>query len=139
MKARHTLTFTAVAEPELSVVKLPPASPMPAWALAPMKGLVSITRTDDELSIVCATDFVLAGDTSILAHETGWSALKIDMGPLPFGLTGVLLTAIDPLADAGIGIFALSTFNTDWVLVKAADFPRAIIALKEAGHIVVNE
>ncbi|BBO88821.1 hypothetical protein DSCOOX_20010 [Desulfosarcina ovata subsp. ovata] len=65
--------------------------------------------------------------------ERGWRALVID-GPLDFALTGILAQIAHPLADAGIPIFALSTFDTDYVLVKDSDLKRAINALGEAGH-----
>lgn len=86
-------------------------------------------RTAEGLSIVCAEDRVPDG---ILA-EKDWVALKLE-GPFPFSMTGVLASFIQPLAGAGIPIFAISTFDTDYVLVKNTDLERARQALNEAGH-----
>lgn len=145
---RHALSFTCDPSVELSVLRLPATAALPAWAVdalaapAPAGGLVSATRTREELSLILPTAAVppspppTAAPPAALSHEPGWAALAIDMGPLPFGLTGVLLAALGPLADAGVGIFATSTFNTDWVLVKAAQLPAAVDALRGAGHTV---
>jgi len=65
--------------------------------------------------------------------ESGWRAIKVE-GPLDFGLTGVLLAVAQPLADAGVSIFALSTYGTDYVLVKESALPKAVVALSSAGH-----
>ncbi len=141
----HTLTFKLLAGGGLSVVKLAPDAAVPAWALSPAAAgpLTSITRTPDELSLVLATAAVPAGPAEalaasggVLAHEPGWAALAIDMGALPFGMTGVLLAALQPLAGAGVGIFAMSTYNTDVVMVKAAELAPAVAALRAAGHTV---
>ena len=107
--------------------RLAPDSQIPAWATE--RGFFCVARTAEELSIVCDEDRVPDG---ILA-EKGWVALKLE-GPFPFSMTGVLASFIQPLADAGIPIFAISTFDTDYGLVKNADLERAQKALNEAGH-----
>jgi len=89
----------------------------------------SVTRTADELSIVC-TENNLPGD---VIAERGWVALKLE-GPFPFSMTGVLASFLQPLAQARIPIFAISTFDTDYVLLKHQDLERAIAALSAAGH-----
>lgn len=100
---------------------------MPIWADGP--GFVSLTRTADELSIVCASDRVPAGVTA----EPGWRALKLH-GPFPLTQTGVLAAILAPLAAARVPIFALATFDTDYVLVPEARLDDALRALRSAGH-----
>jgi hypothetical protein len=112
----------------LAVCQLPADAPLPAWALEP-KSFVSITRTPGELSIVCRADLVPAA----VKQETGWRALRI-AGPLDFGLTGVLASVLTPLAQAGVSIFAVSTYDTDYVLVRESKLSAAIQALRAAGH-----
>lgn len=108
------------------VCRLPADAALPAWADGP--GLVSVTRTDDELSVVCEASRVPA----VVRCEPGWRALKL-LGPIPFGTVGVVARITAPLAAAGIGVFVLSTFDTDHVLVKAVDLERAMAALRAAG------
>ena len=112
----------------LAVVRLPPDAPIPTWAIEP-SAFASVTRTSGELSIVCPEARVPPGITA----ERGWRALQIH-GPLQFDAVGILAGFASPLADAGISIFAVSTFDTDYVLVKAAQVDRAVEALVAAGH-----
>lgn len=105
---------------------------MPPWADAGGPP-ASVTRTAAELSVVCAEDAVPDGVTA----ERGWRALEAQ-GPFAFTLTGVLASLLVPLADAGVPIFALSTFDTDYVLVPAARAEDAVTALREAGHDVAS-
>ena len=100
---------------------------MPGWALGP--GFFCVTQTAEELSIVCGESRVPAG----VRVETGWVALKLE-GPFPFALTGVLTSFLQPLADAAIPIFAISTFDTDYILMSRAKLKPAISALEAAGH-----
>ena len=116
----------AVQPGEFAVVRLPPASPVPEWAGA-AASFCSITRTDDELSVVCPASVVPADARA----ERGWAMLK-RAGPFPFTATGVLASVLAPLARAGISVFAVSTFDTDYVLVKREDLARAIESLEEA-------
>jgi uncharacterized protein len=113
----------------LTICRMDRDKPIPDWALR--GSFVSITRTNDELSLVCSQPD-LPPDT---AHEPDWRCFQV-VGPLAFSLTGVLLALTKPLAEASISIFAISTFDTDYVLVKAEDLSRAIIALTVAGHTV---
>lgn len=94
----------------------------------------SLTWTADELSVVCLTDQVPANVQS----ENDWRSFQVE-GPLDFGLTGVLLAIAAPLAAAKISIFAVSTYDTDYVLVKQADLDAAIVALRRAGHQVTQD
>jgi hypothetical protein len=88
----------------------------------------SITRTYDELSIVCPQECVPSG----VLYEGGWRVLKV-LGPLSFALTGILASISGALAEAGISIFALSTYDTDYILVKASQLEGAIEALRKQG------
>ena len=97
----------------------------------PVAGFVSVTRTADELSVVCPGEAV----PSSVRAEHGFRVLKID-GPLDFSLTGILAAVAGPLADAGISIFAVSTYDTDYVLVKAKDLNQAVAVLQAGGHCV---
>jgi hypothetical protein len=117
------------------VCRLAPDAVVPAWA--PESKFLCVTRTFDELSLVCAEDHVpdhppddVRG--SALA-EKGWVALKLE-GPFPFTMTGVLASFIQPLAEARIPIFAISTFDTDYVLIKRENVKQALVALVTAGH-----
>jgi hypothetical protein len=112
-----------------AVSKLPPGSAIPAWATA--GDVFSVTRTGDELSVVCRQELVPAGTQA----EVGWHCLRV-AGAMPFTLVGVLASLTGPVAAAGVGVFAVSTFDTDYLLVKEADFPAAVAALRRAGHSV---
>ena len=87
-------------------------------------------KTDEEISIVCETRHAPA---QTIAREDGWRAFRIE-GMLDFSLVGILSKLSAVLADANIGIFAVSTYNTDYVLVRAKDLPRAIEVLAVAGY-----
>ena len=113
--------------PELLVIcRLDRDAAVPEWVTC---NFVSITRTSDELSIVCAENDVPSG----VKADRGWRALKIE-GPLDLALTGVLASIAMPLAEAQINLFAISTFDTDYVLVKADRVADAIGVLRNAGH-----
>ena len=110
-----------------TICRLPADAPVPEWA---MKGdFYSVTRTQDELSIVCAQERV-PGEVK---HEPGWACLQVQ-GPLDFSLTGILASLASPLAAAGISFFAISTFDTDYLLVKKEALAQSIDALSQAGH-----
>jgi hypothetical protein len=121
-----TLTLSSLPG-TFAVCRLPVHDPMPTWAT--QSSFFSITRTADELSIVCDDHLVPPG----VQCERPWRALKIE-GPLPFELTGILLSVAAPLADAGISIFALATYDTDYVLVREAQWEQAKAALVKSGH-----
>ena len=97
------------------------------------EGFFFVARTDDELSVVCETGLLCDGAT---AREDGWRALKVQ-GPLDFGLVGILAKITSALADADVPVFAVSTYDTDYVLVKEGDLQAAVEALREAGCDVV--
>lgn len=110
-----------------AVCRLDGQEAVPAWALG--GDFFSITRTAEELSMVCREADVPEGVTS----ETEWACLKVE-GPLDFSLTGVMAALAGPLADAGISLFAVSTYDTDYLLVKTHALDDAIAALTKAGH-----
>ena len=121
-------TFKCSVRPAtLAICRLPPASAIPEWATA--SSWFSITRTADELSIICEQELV----PNDVQAETGWACIQLQ-GPFPFDMTGVLAAVLNPLAAAGIGIFAISTFDTDCILVKADRLQAAEKALRQAGH-----
>jgi len=92
-------------------------------------GLVSVTRTAEELSVVAA-EAAVAGLDRV---EGGWTAFRV-AGTLDFALTGVLADLSGALAGAGISLFAVSTYDTDYILVREADADRAGVAWRAAGH-----
>jgi len=114
-----------------AIVRLAGDAAVPAWAA---KGeFTSITRTSDELSIVCPAE-----DIPQDAHSPHrWRCLKLE-GPFPFTQTGVLLSFIEPLSGNNIPIFAVSTFDTDYVLVPEEFADRATAVLKQAGHVEIQ-
>ena len=101
---------------------------VPIWALN-TSGFVSITRTDDELSIVCPESAVPGGVQS----EPDWAILKLQ-GPFPLAQLGVLASFASPLSAAGVSIFSVSTYDTDYILIKARQLSAACQALTTAGH-----
>lgn len=119
------LTLTLLPQ-TLTIGRLDRAASIPAWATG---DFVSITRTRDEWSIVCDE---CAAPSDVKA-DRGWRALKV-AGPLDLALTGVLASIANPLAEAQINIFAISTFDTDYVLVKVERLAEAIGVLRNAGH-----
>jgi uncharacterized protein len=118
------LTLSVLPE-TFAVCRLDRDSSVPTWATT--TSFFSITRTADELSIVCPQNQLPDG----IPCEGGWRCLKVE-GPLDFALTGILASLAVPLAQAGISIFAISTYDTDYLLVK--DLNRAIATLTKHGH-----
>ena len=116
---------------DYTIARLPVGTTPPAalFELAGSSALVSVTCTPEEISVVCPSDLAPTAEQS----HAGWRLLTV-RGPLEFTLTGIMSAMASALAAAGVSLFALSTYNTDHVLVKAADLGRAIDALTEAGH-----
>jgi hypothetical protein len=112
---------------KLAVCQLTAGSGVPEWAVG--AGFLCVTQTLEELSIVCEETRVPAD----IRTERDWIALKLE-GPFPFAMTGVLTSCLQPLADAAIPIFAVSTFDTDYVLIKSDKLEPAIAALDAVGH-----
>ena len=127
---RHRLKFRSLHS-LYAIVRLAPAADVPGWAT---KGeFTSITRTADELSIVCPADN-LPPDVHSPHH---WICFKLE-GPFPFTQTGVLLSFIEPLSNNGVPIFAISTYDTDYVLIQEEWAGAAMDALQEAGHELIS-
>ena len=103
----------------------------PADSLTPRGAFWSMTRTASELSVVCE-ESAAAG-----VVEMEWRMLEV-AGPLAFEMTGVMASIAEPLANASVSIFVVSTFDTDYVLVKASDLTLAVDALCMAGHLCQN-
>lgn len=122
-----------VVQPEpLSICRLPGDAPIPAWAT--QHAFFSVTRTSDELSVVCASIQV---PTGVRAHD-GWRALKL-VGPFDLLLVGILFGVAAPLAAAGATVFPIATYDTDYLLVRQDQLASAIAALRGAGHQVAGE
>lgn len=120
---------------EYAVYRMPPDTELPLDLLRDNRNaLISISRTAQETSVICPAE--LAGDGAWV--ERGWRALTV-RGPLEFTLTGIMAALSGALAAAGVTLFALSTYDTDHVLVKQTDLARAVAALREAGHAVHEE
>ena len=110
-----------------AVCRLGADAPLPEWAQGEF---VSITRTDEELSIICDERFVPAD----VRAERGWACLKV-LGPIPFETVGVAAAITAPLAEAGITVLMVGTFDTDYVLVKEAMREKALAALRREGFV----
>jgi hypothetical protein len=119
----------SVLEGKFAICRLSPRSSFPDWALN--ETFFSITRTPDELSVVCPEDLAPESER----RETGWQCLKVQ-GPLDFSMIGVMASLASTLADAGISLLAISTFDTDYLLIREKDFESAIFELGRAGHTV---
>jgi len=112
-----------------AIVRLHPDAGLPEWVT--VGPFWSATRSDTELSVVCRQDDVPPGTSA----ERGWCALEV-AGPLDFSLTGVVASLVSPLAEVAVPIFVLSTFDTDYLLVREPDLAAAVEALEAAGHTV---
>jgi len=120
-----------VLEGELGVARLGATDPIPEWAA---QGIISsITRTDDELSVVCGARAIPPN----VQAERGWRGLRV-AGRLDFTLTGVLASLAAPLAANKVSIFAVSTYDTDYILVRSQALAAALDCLRAAGHHVVE-
>jgi uncharacterized protein len=122
----RTLHYRVIPQ-RLAVCRFPADASLPAWAAS--EAFLSVTRTLAELSVVCDEARVPDG----VQADKGWIALQL-AGPFPFSMTGVLASFIQPLAEANIPVFAMSTFDTDYVLIKQDHLAAAEAALQVAGH-----
>ena len=112
----------------LAICRLEADAPVPGW-VNDSGGFVTVSRTTEELSITALQRVV----PPEVRCERDYQAFRV-RGPLPLDLIGILAAIANPLADAGLGIFAISTFDTDYVLVKSRDLAVAVAALEAAGH-----
>ena len=122
------LSLTLAPE-RFAVCKLPPSAPIPPLPLH--ASLVVVTLTPEELSLVLPEGAAPEGAVS----ERGWRALRV-AGVLDFSLTGILASLATPLAQAGVSIFAVSTYDTDFLLVQEASLSVALDTLRAAGHTI---
>lgn len=121
----------ALLPEEYAVCRLPAGSSVPHGLLSdPVgAGILSITWTADEVSIICRADRIPDGATS----ESPWRCLQV-IGPLDLALTGVLASLISPLAEARVNVFAFSTYDTDYLLVPSVRLAEALATLTHTGH-----
>ncbi len=120
------MPVSLIVEPlVLAVCRLEPDAPVPPWASG---GFLAITRTQDELSIICEASQVPPG----IRSEAPWGWLRVE-GPLPFSAVGILARLTAPLAEARIPVLAIATFDTDHLLVPLGQLEAARDALRGAG------
>ena len=112
---------------KLAIHRLPPDAEIPAQVLK--SEFYALVKTGEELSVVCDARIPVES----LHTEGGWSGIKV-LGPLDFSLTGILANLAAALAEAGISIFAISTYDTDYLLVKTARLQAAMAALEKRGY-----
>lgn len=122
--------LTVLSE-QYAICRLDPTLPIPAWATG--GEFVSITRTPEELSIVCAESAL--PPTGIPGADHGWAGLKL-AGPLDFSLTGIIAEITEVLAAIGITVFVVATYETDYVFVRHESLERAIRGLQLDGYAV---
>jgi len=125
-KSNRCFDLTVLPGP-LAMVRLAADAALPGWATR--DGFFSVTRTGEELSIVCRADGVPSG----VSAEKGWRALKVK-GPFALSEVGVLAVLAATLAEAKVSLFAISTFDTDYLLVSEKQLSAAVAALRSAGH-----
>ncbi|WP_346289604.1 ACT domain-containing protein [Sphaerothrix gracilis] len=115
----------------LAICRLAATAAIPDWAVS--QSLLSVTRTDEELSLVCDEAQVPEG----VVCDRPWQAFQV-AGPLDFSLTGILASLLVPLAEAEISIFAVSTYNTDYLLVRQRQVKAAIAILGQRHRVILN-
>jgi len=123
----HTNLKLSLLSDTFAICRLEPEAGIPSWALA--GDFFSVTRTKEELSLVCPQEMVPEGTHC----EKDFRSIKVE-GPLDFALVGVLASLTEALAQEEISILAISTFDTDYLLVKEAQVDRAVQKLTQAGH-----
>ena len=122
----------SILSERFAICRLPPQQSLPSW-FSYAGTLVSVTCTSDERSIVCPEEFV----PQDVQSERGWKVIKV-LGPLDFSLTGILASLAIPLANKQIPLFALSTFDTDYLLVKEIFIQQAQDVLAQSGHTFIE-
>lgn len=127
MTTEWQLTLTLLSE-EFAICRLPPDAPQPAWASA--GSFASVTRTREELSVTCVASAAPEG----VLTQRGWRCLKVE-GPFALETTvGVLAALAGPLASAGVSVYVISTYDTDYLFVREEQLARARDTLSQAGH-----
>jgi hypothetical protein len=128
----HPLTLLVLPD-RLAVCRLPPDALPQALPALPADGFWSVTRTTEELSVILSEAAVPRESETEWRIEPGWRILRVE-GTLDFSLTGILASIAEPLAESGVPLFALSTYDTDYILIRDADLEWAKSALAASGH-----
>lgn len=118
-----------VLDASFAICKIPPDAPIPSWASG--ASFMTVTRTPDELSVVCHQDEI----PRTVECQRDWRCLRI-AGPVNFSEVGILASLVTPLAEAGISVFVISTFNTDYLLVPGQALKRTLAILNKMGHVI---
>ncbi|HXI85830.1 MAG TPA: ACT domain-containing protein [Parvularculaceae bacterium] len=116
---------------EYGFARLEAHEAIPRWADG--EGFVSIGRTEDELSIICLGERM----PETVKRNLGWTCYKFQ-GPFAFSESGILLSVIRPLSENSVGVFAISTFDTDYLLIKSEHADRAERLMAGAGHAFIQ-
>jgi hypothetical protein len=111
-----------------AICRLGPEASIPAWAQG---NFVSMTYTCNELSVVCLEQHI----PPEIQQERQWRILEVE-GPMDLSLVGIMATLTQPLANAGVNVFVISTFDTDYILIKEDKLEVAKQALIQAGHYI---
>jgi hypothetical protein len=117
----------ATMKETMAICRMEPHEGIPAWVVE--SPFYAVIRTEDELSLVCPEERV----PQEIKSDRGWCCLKIQ-GPMALSETGVLASLTGPIAEAGISVFVVSTFDTDYLLIKKKNLVRATRVLRQAGH-----
>ena len=112
---------------EFCICRLEAFNRIPDWALS--GSFYSVTRTPEELSIVCGVKYI----PPYIHADKNWHVMKIE-GPLKFSQTGILLSLVKPLTQANVSVLAISTYDTDYLMIKKENLSRALEVLQLAGH-----
>jgi hypothetical protein len=127
----HRQLKLSLLKNKYAICSLPKDAPIPEWALA--QSLASINRTDKELTIVCKQDII----PSQYQSDLNWRCFKID-GSFDLNQIGVISSISSPLADAGISIYVISTYDTDYFLIKDDNLEKTISTLSASGHSITT-
>jgi hypothetical protein len=123
------VAFTLLSD-SYAIARLDPAAPIPEWANGEF---VSITRTRDELSVICSDADVPTDITTV----RGWRCLRAE-GPFAMDAVGIAASFVAPLASAAVSVFVVATYDTDYVLLDGRSLERAIDVLRAAGHTIAD-
>lgn len=127
-----SLRLTLLAE-RVAICQLKPDAPIPVWT-GVARAFLTVSRTPTELSIV-ADESVVPADVNA---QRGYHVLRVE-GPLPLDLVGVFAALASPLAEAGVPIFPIATYETDYLIIAGMTISRAVAALRAAGHTIDGE
>jgi hypothetical protein len=126
----HKLLIRLV-DAEYAITRLNIGTPLPEWLPGP--GFWTVSSSREEMTVVCRAARIPPGVQS----SGGWRCLRIEQH-FTFDVPGVLASVLNPLSDAGVGIFANSTFSTDYVFITGSDLDKAVVALKAHGHEIMS-